>query len=552
MSLNIFWINQTYGNIPKITMDKIIYHINKAIIHNIKKLQVFLSFDTISLDSINIIKDVINEAPNIAIIDIKTMLSLPAYALGTTIAIPSRILFNGFLDMLLANRPFRTFVKVDFLKYLICMYNFEMYYAGKTKDEIQDVDPMINIHIDLDVVEYSMADVTRKYTREKALGTNYIHYYKFSEAYIYNPLLLIRLMNRGMVLGENLVGISLGFNENILIFTISTKAMREALMSIMIPYTKYLIELPNIPDNNFKFDNIGFSLLNTLLFMHDYFSGRICLMREGVRIPHEYYDFSKYNYAIDQRSGLLYNPEVLTDKNTTFDIATWLNKPLPGEYQYIKEKSQYDSNFPKIGMSAANSAVDHQPKPTHNVSTAASHHNEADIENIDEFMIAYKSNIAIITEKTHKLMDMYEEGEDYSMVNCWMVVDAIVAMLTTGKPIEGLKDIDGTCKYDKFYTSLISLLKRNLLIQISQDKGNHWFCIFGFSVDKCYIVQYYEDMSIRTIPYTRKECIDHLFGILTGILPDDFYGKIKNHTFDIYAYNRKKINRNVVEEYLKS
>lgn len=166
------------------------------------------------------------------------------------------------------------------------------------------------------------------------------------------------------------------------------------------------------------------------------------------------------------------------------------------------------------------------------------------VENYKSFFKAYLANFEEISKRSQA-----KRGIPDTIVVCGDVVDAVHDVLAIGKDVARLEKTDNVQDIIKF---MKKHLQKNELLTIGQDVGtnsDHWFSVIG-DMPNIHIIEYLPPVCNFSETGNLDDFLDRTIDILYGNEPDRFYGVMKRHAFEIYAFKRKPLLARTVTEFL--
>jgi len=156
------------------------------------------------------------------------------------------------------------------------------------------------------------------------------------------------------------------------------------------------------------------------------------------------------------------------------------------------------------------------------------------------------------------MLDLHGEVDE-DLLNadiCWMVTDNITGILTepSKKPNIIKFDMPSRENIIKFLSIVRYELNNNKLLVFGQDlqKDDHWFAVIGDN-GNVHIIEHTEEECNFDETMTINDFVYLLERIIIGTLPDRFYKiKSKDHYYQVLIFDRKKLSRQVVVDYIKN
>jgi hypothetical protein len=180
------------------------------------------------------------------------------------------------------------------------------------------------------------------------------------------------------------------------------------------------------------------------------------------------------------------------------------------------------------------------------------------IDNFDDFIRAYNKNVRQVSWKQMK-KKMGKPNKSLLDANiCWMVSDNMEELLKEPNKMDKLFE-DRNVKNVKSF--LFKHLNAGNIVTVFQDEVkegkmsgvyDHWFTIIGEpTAATAHIVEYLQDQCPGIYTDTIDNVIHLLLDIMFGIKPDRFYHRETDHIYKFFAYPRKSLTAETVNDYVR-
>lgn len=171
------------------------------------------------------------------------------------------------------------------------------------------------------------------------------------------------------------------------------------------------------------------------------------------------------------------------------------------------------------------------------------------MENAPVFIDYYKDNIREISSKTTFRIHGEVIEDLLDGLPCWMVTDNITEILKESNSYS----MDTNSNDRDFLRFIDKELNNNKLLIFAQDVGteDHYFCTIGY-YGYVIIIEYGNNRCLVSDIKSIPEFLIEIDDIVSGIIPDRFYGVIDKHVLQVTSYYRKSMTIKTIYDYIRS